>query len=78
MEADVFYCVWFAQAEYVRFSVELSVTFEPYRQALLLGSDEDASGLASPSARGTGIADLPENKTHSQIAAAFHTAAGRA
>ena len=60
--------------EFVKFSCEVSVSWEPYKQALLMGSEDDSSGLtlASPSA-----GDRPSNKTHDQIAAAFHAATSR-
>ena len=38
------------KAEYVKYSVELTISYEPFRQALLLAAAESDAGLASPSA----------------------------
>lgn len=40
-----------SQVEIVHYNVELNITFEPYRQALLCASDA-AAALSSPVARG--------------------------
>jgi hypothetical protein len=63
------------QVEFVKYSVEINISWEPFRQALLMGSEDEHNGLAisSPSA-----GDRPSNKTHDQIAAVFHSATSRA
>ena len=72
------FCLCRCQVEYVKYSAEITISFEPYRQALLMHGAEAGIGLTSPSGNGGGGGDRPANKTHEQIAASFHAATTRA